>query len=72
LLTDLARNLLADFKRQALVGSRFEMYGLKRIIRDLLCFPGTLTFDDQGKLVYGVFALKVFLHIAPKRYISGF
>jgi hypothetical protein len=48
------------------------MYGLKRIVRDLLCFPGTLTFDDQGKLVYGVFALKVFLHIAPKRYISGF
>lgn len=52
LLTDLAHNLLADFKRHALVGSRFETYGLKRIVRDLLCFPGILTFDDQGKLVY--------------------
>ncbi|NUM47396.1 MAG: transposase [Anaerolineales bacterium] len=52
LLTDLAHNLLADFKRHALLGSRFETYGLKRIIRDLLCFPGTLTFDDEGKLVY--------------------
>jgi hypothetical protein len=52
LLTDLAHNLLADFKRHALVGSRFETYGLKRIVRDLLCFPGTLTFDDEGKLVY--------------------
>lgn len=52
LLTDLAHNLLADFKRHALVGSRFEAYGLKRIVRDLLCFPGTLTFDDEGRLVY--------------------
>jgi hypothetical protein len=52
LLTDLAHNLLADFKRYALIGSRFEAYGLKRIVRDLLCFPGTLTFDDEGRLVY--------------------
>ena len=50
LLTDLAHNLLADFKRYALAGSRFENYGLKRIVRDLLCFPGILVFDDQGKL----------------------
>jgi len=49
-LTDLAHNLLADFKRHALRGSRFEEYGLKRIIRDLLCMPGALIFDDQ-KLV---------------------
>ena len=52
LLTDLAHNLLADFKRHALIGSRFETYGLKRIVRDLLCCPGTLAFDDQGNLVY--------------------
>ncbi len=50
LLTDLAHNLLADFKRQALCTSRFEHYGLKRIVRDLLCMPGSLIFDDQ-KLV---------------------
>ncbi len=50
LLTDLAHNLLADFKHHALEGSRFEKYGLKRIVRDLLCMPGMLVFDDQ-KLV---------------------
>lgn len=50
LLTDLAHNLLADFKHQALCSSRFEHYGLKRIVRDLLCMPGSLFFDDQ-KLV---------------------
>jgi hypothetical protein len=49
-LTDLAHNLLADFAQQALVGSKFEAYGLKRIVRDLLAFPGRLVFD-QGKLV---------------------
>lgn len=52
LLTDLAHNLLADFRRHALVGSQFEGYGLKRIVRDLLCVPGTLSFDEQGNLVY--------------------
>ena len=50
LLTDLAHNLLADFAQRALVGSKFEVYGLKRIVRDLLAFPGRLVFD-QGKLV---------------------
>jgi len=50
LLTDLAHDLLADFKRHALQGSRFEKYGLKRIIRDLLCMPGMLVFDNK-KLV---------------------
>ena len=49
-LTDLAHNLLADFKHHALAGSRFEEYGTKRIIRDLLCMPGSLVFDDK-KLV---------------------
>jgi len=50
LLTDLAHNLLADFKRHGLCQSRFEKYGLKRIVRDLLCQPGTLHFES-GKLV---------------------
>jgi len=49
LLTDLAHNLLANFHSRALVGSRFEGYGPKRIIRDLLQMPGKLTFVD-GKI----------------------
>lgn len=50
LLDDLAHNLLADFFFRALVGSKFETYGLKRIVRDLLAIPGRLIFD-HGKLV---------------------
>lgn len=50
LLTDLAHNLLADFHHRALVGSRFESYGPKRIVRDLLAVPGRLIFD-QDRLV---------------------
>ena len=47
LLTDLAHNLLADFYHRALIGSKFEGYGLKRIVRDLLAIPGRLIFDDR-------------------------
>jgi len=50
LLTDLAHNLLADFHHRALVGTRFESYGLKRIVRDLLTVPGRLVFE-HGRLV---------------------
>jgi hypothetical protein len=50
LLTDLAPNLLADFAQRSLSGSKFEGYGLKRIVRDLLAIPGQLIFD-HGKLV---------------------
>lgn len=50
LLADLAHNLLADFHHRALCGSRFEAYGLKRIVRDLMATPGNLVFE-QGKLV---------------------
>ena len=49
LLTDLAHNLLADFQHRALIGSRFEGYGPKRIVRNLLQMPGKLTFVD-GKI----------------------
>ena len=45
LLTDLAHNLLADFYQRALLGSRFEGYGPKRIVRDLLAIPGRLSRD---------------------------
>ena len=44
LLTDLAHNLLANFRHKALVGSKFELFGQKRIVRDLLQIPGKLTF----------------------------
>lgn len=47
LLTDLAHNLLAHFHHKALVGSRFENYGLKRIVRDLLNVPGHLVFENN-------------------------
>jgi len=50
LLTDLAHNLLAEFCHRALTGTRFESYGLKRVVRDLLAIPGRLIFE-QGELV---------------------
>ena len=50
LLTDLAHNMLADFYHQALVGTQFESFGLKRIVRDLLSIPGSLSFD-RNRLV---------------------
>ncbi len=50
LLSDLAHNLLADFHHRALCGSRFEAYGVKRIVRDLMATPGNLVFE-QDKLV---------------------
>ena len=44
LMTDLAHNLLADFRYRALADSRFAHWGLKRIVRDLLAIPGRLHF----------------------------
>ena len=44
-LTDLAHNLLADFRYRGLAGSRFDQWGLKRIVRDLLQVPGQLYFQ---------------------------
>lgn len=49
LLTDLAHNLLADFRYRGLAQSDFADWGLKRIVRDLLQIPGTLVFE-AGKL----------------------
>ncbi len=45
LLTDLAHNLLSEFHHNALVGSKFEGFGPKRMVRDLLAIPGKLEFD---------------------------
>jgi len=47
LLTDLAHNLLADFRFRALSHSPFARWGLKRIIRDLLAMPGRLYFEGE-------------------------
>jgi len=47
LLTDIAHNLLADFHHQALVGSPFEDYAAKRIVRDLLAIEGVLIWQGD-------------------------
>jgi len=47
-LTDLAHNLLAHFHHRALVGSPFEPFAQKRIVRDLLQIPGLLIFEGHN------------------------
>lgn len=74
LLTDLAHNLLADFHHQALVGTRFEDYGLKRIVRDLLAIPGRLVFEAGELKRVELLSLKqnaADLLICLERYCSG-
>lgn len=74
LLTDLAHNLLAHFHQQALVDSRFEPFGLKRIVRDLLAIPGRLTFDGAELRRIELLSLKHSasdLLICLERYCSG-
>jgi hypothetical protein len=50
-LTDLAHNLLADFRYRGLTSSRFASWGLKRIVSDLLQVPGLLKCDPLDFLV---------------------
>ena len=73
-LTDLTHNLLAHFYHRALIGSPFEGFGQKRILRDLLRVPGRLVFD-QGKLMRVELLSQMNfaedLIICLKRYISG-
>jgi hypothetical protein len=74
LLTDLAHNLLADFYHRALIGTRFESYGLKRIVRDLLATPGLLTFENGQLRRVELLSLKQFsqdLLICLERYCSS-
>ena len=74
LLTDLAHNLLADFHHRALVGSRFEGYSPKRIIRDLLRMPGKLTFENGKIAKIELLSQKQFskdLLICLERYLAG-
>lgn len=46
-LTDLAHNLLADFRYRGLADSPFANWGLKRIVRDLLEMQGRLYFEGS-------------------------
>ena len=74
LLTDLAHNLLADFSHRALVGTRFESYGLKRIVRDLLATPGRLVFEAGELKRIELLSLKQFasdLLFCLEKYCSG-
>lgn len=74
LLTDLAHNLLADFYFRALTGTRFDGFGAKRIVRDLLAFPGKLVFTNGRLVRVELLTLKQFagdLAICLERYCSG-
>jgi hypothetical protein len=73
LLTDLAHNLLADFYHRALLGSPFEGYGPKRIVRDLLTVPGRIVLDG-GRVRVELLSQKQFskdLSMCLERYCSG-
>lgn len=73
LLADIAHNLLADFYHQALLDSRFEGYGVKRIVRDLLHLPGHLVFDGQNLVRVELLSQKQFakeLAICLERYCA--
>jgi len=74
LLTDLAHNLLADFHHKALIGSKFETFAQKRIVRDLLQIPGLLVFE--GDKLKKISLLSTHPNSEPlliclKKYISG-
>jgi hypothetical protein len=74
LLTDLAHNLLADFYHRALAGTRFDGYGLKRIVQDLLQTPGKLVFEAGELKRVELLSLKQFsedLRICLERYCLG-
>jgi hypothetical protein len=73
LLTDLAHNLLADFYHRALLGSPFEGYGPKRIVRDLLAVPGRIVLEE-GRVRVELLSQKQFskdLVMCLERYCSG-
>jgi hypothetical protein len=50
ILSDLAHNLLIWSKDWMFIGSRFEAYGLVRLVQNVLAIPGSLEFKG-GKLV---------------------
>lgn len=74
LLTDLAHNLLADFHHRALVGTKFELFAQKRIVRDLLQIPGLLIFDRERLKKISLLSThpnSKLLLICLKKFLSG-
>jgi hypothetical protein len=74
LLADIAHNLLADFYHHALIGSRLEGYGVKRIVRDVLNLPGRLVFDGPQLVRVELLSQKQFakeLAICLEKYIQA-
>lgn len=74
LLTDLTHNLLADFYHRALYGSRFEGFGLRRMVRQLLCTPAQLVFENGQLKRINLLSLNKNaddLIICLKKYFSG-
>lgn len=72
-LTDLAHNMIADFYHHALVDTKFESFGPKRIVRDLLAVPGFLTFFDGQLNKVELLSLEQFsedIQVALLKYIS--
>lgn len=59
LLTDLAHNLLSDLYFHALLGTTFDRFGPKRIVRDLLAMPGYISVT-QDRLQVDLLAKKQF------------
>ena len=75
LLTDLAHNLLADFQHRGLTDSKLAAYGPKRIVRDLLTFPGRLIFDHDQLVRVELDRRKLFakeLAICLNNYFSAY
>lgn len=60
LLTDLVHNLLSHFHAHALKGTKFDSFGPKRIVRDLLHWPGTLVFDANQLVRINLLSQKQF------------
>lgn len=74
LLADIAHNLLADFYSRALMGSRFEGFGVKRIVRDVLAMPGRLVFADHQLVRVELLSQKQFaqdLALCLEKYCSS-
>lgn len=65
-LTDIAHNLLAWLRPWMLAGSPFEEFGPQRIVRDLMCIPGRLTF--KGEKLQKVALLKTHPYAAEMQF----
>lgn len=76
LLTDLAHNLLADFRQRGLADTPLAHFGPKRIVRDVLAVPGMVTFHEGTAQVKSIDLLASHpyaesLLLALKRYMDS-